>query len=653
HRVKATAFSAGSTYETYTDAIVNMKTVYGVSLNVTDEAENSCGHGCKVVPPGSNALVAGATGVLFNVTVHNTGLSPQSVLLSNSDLPTGWQLFYNTQAVQVQPPGYSLPGGALTCSASNPCIVVNPQDTVRVQVGVLAPANAPPGQAATILIFGTVQEDTTKVAQLQLSARVGTYGIQVAMTPDVYYLQPQEPARFLVTVTNTGTVKDNIDLVSALPAAFADLLPDCSRPNAGDKFRACWTSAAECAYDSTIQTASVTAPPDINTCYIEALAPNETRQVQFEVSPPANVAPTKDGPGYTVGVNARSKLAPNAPVTAHVEKLVKILNHVAWDVDGDSALEYAIDGCTKSMDEGCAPDPADGFETFREAACLCGVASRDAPLSQFLDADSKTRLESTGKLTGESYFVDANQDGHADHFLDVDGDGTPDVLWVPDYGGDVNQMRVLRLNFTRDMTGDQLPELFIDLDQDGRWDMVFDLSKGEFVPLLQAFVDEDSIADYVVDKNRNGQIDPGENVLLGGPAGTVKGVIYNYDMNGDGVFDHAFDLVDDVNHPGVPEYFIDGTCNPTQKACASIRIKPNDVTGDGTEDWTYDHTGKNGHEDSYFDPTCDASLGKPCSGLIDTQAQFVRDLSKYWIVLVLFGIAALLFFALLFVTRRR
>ena len=680
HRIQADAIKGTDHFLTYTDAIINMKTVYGIELNVTDDPKDTCGHGCKVVPPGANPLEQGQTGILFNVSVINTGLSPQSVLLTNSALPPDWKIFYDASAVLVQPPGYQLPGinpgssgqpsttpgtPAAACAAATPCFNVDPQDVSRMQVGLLAPANAAPGTRATVLIFGTVQEDTTKVAQLRLTAEVGAYGISLTMTPETYYMQPGESARFLVSVTNTGTVKDNIDLTAALDAAFSDAFPNCGGANTGGKFRACFASQAECSYDSTIQTLTVANPPDPNTCYIDALDRNETRQVVVEVNAPPQVQSTGKGPGYLVSVNARSKLAPNAPVTAHMDKTVKVLDYVAADVDGDggqgsvsgNGLEYAIDACTKSQEEGCAPDPTDGYELFRESTSAGGIVSREAPLTQFLDEESRAAIAAAGHMNGESYFLDANNDQHADHFIDTNGDGVPDVLWVPDYGGDIRQMVVDHLNFTRDVTGDQLPELFIDLDGDARWDMVFDMAKGQFFPLIQAFIDDGNVMDYVVDTNKNGQFDPGETVLIGGPGGSVVGTIFNVDMDGDGVLDKAFDLKGDNNGQpdGIPEYFIDGNCNPTQGkgACGSIAITPKDVTGDGKPDWTYDHTGKNGRPDAYYDPNCTPTKDTPCSGMIDTQAQFWRDLQKYWIVGALFAVALVLFVALLVVTRRR
>jgi uncharacterized membrane protein len=662
HRIKATAVKGSESYVTYTDAIINMRTTFGVAL---EEAENWT---TRIVPPGSpdDNPFLGPSGINFVVRIRNTGLTPQNVLLSNSALPPGWSIFYDQTSVALQPAG-----GAQYCPAGStciqppgtsvadprdcaplalgnlpqspvPCLTVDPLDYEDVLVGLIAPANAQPGARATVLVFGTVQEDTSKVAQLQLTAEVGQYGVSLTMTPDTYHVAPEEPARFRVSVRNSGTVTDNVDLTAQLPSSVTNT------------FSYRWvnpTGSTECNPDPLLSNVAV---PDPKVCYVEGLSPGETRQVVLEVTTPPLVAPLAS---YTVDVQARSKLAPTI-VGGNLQKTIKVLNYVYADIDNDggaegalAGLEYAVDGCTKSQEDGCAPDASDGFETFRESSCACGILSRTAPLAQFLDPDAKEALETAGRMRGESYFLDANNDGRADHFLDTDGDGLPNVLWIPDLGGDITQGSVARINFTRDVTGDQLPEIFVDIDAprgDGRWDLVFDMAKGRFIRLLQAFVNDDAYVDYIVDANGNGRRDPGETVILGGPGGALGATLFNVDMNGDGAMDQAFDFDGD----GVPEYFLDGKCDSALRLCSSLKITPQDVTGDNRVDWTYDSSGKNGKPNSYYDPNCDPERAK-CSGLIDTQAQFLRDLQRYWYIGALFVVALVLFAALLMVTRRR
>jgi uncharacterized membrane protein len=671
HRIQASATKGSpceaatgrNCYVTYTDAIINMRSSYGVALNVTDEA-GDCGHGCKVVPPGRNALGVGPTGILYDVTVTNTGLNPQSVLLSNSALQPGWQIFYESQSLQVQPPGYQMPecnpvGSTEECQAACtalPCQVLGPQDREHVKIGILAPENAQPGAQTTVLIFATVQEDPTQVATLQLTAKVGQYGVSVDASPATYYVGPDEPARFRVEVTNTGDVKANLDLTAILPAAIAEpeaTKTPCNLPSTSGKFRACLSDATEpsgCNYESSIQTVP---SPDPFACYIDAIEPGETRTVILEVKVPPAVNPTGNAAPYKVTLDVRSRLFPLA--YRPIERDIRVLDFAHLDVDRDGAEEYAVDGCTVSMEEGCLPDATDGYDSFREAACACGTVSRSAPLAQFLDDDAREAKSTAGDMRGESYWVDGNNDGHADHFIDINANGMPDLLWIPDKAGNRQEMRVAWLNFTRDVTGDQLPELFLDLGE-GRWSKVFDLARGQFYPLIQVYVDEDNVIDYVIDFNGNGKRDLDETVLLGGTDGLVHGVIFLADMTGDGVFDQAFDL---KGSDGIPEYFFDGRCDSATKACSGFEVEVRDVTGDGQPDWTFDSSGKNGRPDAYYDPKCadrkrtDPQADCQVSGRIDTQAQFMRDLGRYAWVLVLFGVALILFVALLVVTRRR
>jgi hypothetical protein len=669
HRIEANAVrgsGCGATdlrcrYVAYTDAIVNMKTVYGVSLNVTNADE--CGPGCRIIPPGKNALGVGPTGILYNVVVENTGLSPQSVLLTHSALPQGWELYYGPAQVAVQPPGYLLPGADPTitedasarqaCLQAQPCIPVEAQDRVFVEIGILAPANAKPGASATVLIFGTVQEDTTKVAQLQLTAKVGTYNVEVEMSPATYYVQPDEPARFTVTVRNTGDVKANFDLNAALPASVSlddDVMPPCPNPlvgaSAASKFTYCFLTQPECNFDPNVQDIPDAKP---YVCYLDALEPNETRQVVLEVKVPPQTAPTVgSSPGYLVTVGVRNALS---AARGNAEASIKVLDYQAVDVDFDGAAEYAIDSCTVSQGEGCLPDPTNGYETFREAACLCGIVSREAPIAQYLEDKARVRLAGEGHLYGETYFLDANNDKHADHLIDTDGDTVPDVLWIPDEAGEIVNIRS-NITYMRDVTGDQLPDLFLDAEAplDGNWDLLFDMAKGRFVPMFQAFADGDEFIDYIIDADGDGEVDDGETILLGGPRGAVSGVIFKRDMDGDGKPELIYDLEGD---DGIPEHFILGTCDVTVKACDRIDIVAKDVTGDNRADWTFDNTGKNGRPNAYYDPTCEPGPGIQCYGMIDTRAQFLRDLVSYWFIGALFLVALVLFVALLVVTRRR
>lgn len=606
HRIEVTGGTASEPVVTYVDAVINMGSLYGVGLSEDEDKAT------RIIPPGN----LGATGptVVYKVRVENKGLAPQSVLLTNSDLPAGWRIFYETANLEVQPPGYSLVGGPESCEQTvDPCKNLDPLDSQVVEIGLSAPADAQPGDVATILIFGTVQQNTDQVAELELKAVVGQYKMSVSGLPKTAYVAPQEPARFAVEVRNTGNLDEGVVVGAVLP------------PTVASDFPVSWTDDL-CGqpYDAA-RHGGVLASGE---CKVD-LAPDESRTVQLEVLTP-EAAPTKAGPGYDVTLSARAAEFATAVGTGALK--VKILDYQTADVDGDLQKEYAIDGCTVAQVDGCLPNAADGYETFRENLLAQGVTTRRAPLEQYLSAAGVAAHTKDGAL---SLLPDADGDDKVDLLLDDNGDGLPDILWIPVTN------HVQRLNFTRDVDADGLAESFVDLEGDHQWDTVYNLALGEFTGLIQTYADGDGFIDYIVDADGDGEIDQYETILFGGPNGKLGNIQYTALIDGDDLPDKAFD----TNGDGQPEFFLPYAApGETPK---SVPIVLEDVTGDGHLDWTYDHLGKGGKPTSYYDPVTGER------GLIDAKGEFLGDLQKYWYIGLLFGLALVLFVALVVVTRRK
>ncbi len=609
---------------TFTDAIINMASVYGVELTAVPRIGEpaSSNPARKFVPPGTpgGSVAAGGT-VLFDVDVANTGLSPQSVLLSNSDLPDGWQLFYNTVSLTVQPPGYLLAKGVEDCTTLGEpaCLPLDPVTTNRIEIGIVAPLDAEPGDTASVLIFGTVQEDTTQVAQLLLEAVVGEYDMIVTAAPPVEWVAPQERGIYPVTLQNVGDLQDVVQLQAILPSTVADTFP---------------TQWEDCDNnDPLMPPVPQPAVGDLPSCYL-ILEPDESKTVRVFIQTPGQVAPTGSGPGYTATISAHSVYRPASAATTAVT--LKILNYELYDVDGDQAYEYAVDSCTVSQYDGCKPNASDGFETFRENLQGAGIVTQSLrgsfELEQFLSPQGRADwTDSDGVLT---YQVDVDFDARVDHLLDTTSDGMPDVVWVP---GKIVQ----KLTFTRDVTADQLPDYFIDLEGGTEWDVVFDLALGRAFRLIPTFVDGDGYPDFIVDLNMNGVIDLNDTILFGGPNGALRRIEYSADVNGDGLMDKAVD----TNGDGAPDFWIPANADGTISSSIAIILK--DVTGDGVPDWTYDHTGKGGRPDQYYDPVTKEAHA------IDSRGEFLRDIMQYWFILLLFGLAMVLFVVLVVVTRKR
>jgi hypothetical protein len=441
---------------------------------------------------------------------------------------------------------------------------------------------------------------------------VGTYKPAVDASPAVEWVAPQETARFPVFVTNDGDIPDVIKVDGVLPVTSVNT------------FQTHWDG---CAANPTVLGVLT---PNPSSCYV-ALLPGQSVQLRLDVTVPGRTTATGGGAGYPISITAHSYYMAAAAGTAGVT--IKILAWQAADVDGDQLEEYAVDDCTVSQTEGCMPNASDGYETFREnlqTGCPggCGVQTKDLrgvpELEQFLS--NKARESWNG-----AYVVDLDGDQRIDHLLDKDGDGLPDVYWVPA----TNQ--VADFTLIRDINADQLPDYFIDLEGDGRWDEVYDLAAGKPLPLIQTYADEGDVPDYVVDANGNHEIDQSETILFGGPNGRITTIQWNADVNGDGLADKAID----ANGDDKPDYFFP---NGSQ---TSIPIELKDVTGDGVPDWTYDHTGQGGRPDSYYDPVTGES------NPIDTKGVFLHDLAQYWYVVALFALAMVLFIVLVAVTRRR
>ncbi len=534
-----------------------------------------------------------AAGVPFEYTVNvtNTGLSPQTVAVTFSNPPAGWTV----DPVAIVP--------------------IEPGETVPVAVTVRPPVGAEPGDEALILLQAVVQQATTQTDQVTLRTRIGEFGLDVgAVAPNVF-LAPQETASYVVNVTNLGDFVDRARISVALPVAYTR------------SFQAAWQGC-----DAAADIAGL----DPSECVVN-LTRGQGRQVLLSLEIPEDLLSE-----VQVNMTLQAESVGSGAAVASAPIRATVLRYAAQDVDGDGVscaddegaeafcafLEYAIDR---------NQDATDGYEEFRENLVLSGIRTRAADLARFLSDEARASM--TVNLTAVDgtvqqillYDVDGDKDGFRDHFLDTDADGLPDIYWDPD------RRLIFALSLTKDVTQDGVREYFIDLDGDGRLDAWFDLVEGRFGNLLQVFANADNLLDYVVDLDGDGEADPQDPILLGSPLGfgAIAQILQKVDMNGDGNLD---DVIDE-DADGTPDYFI-----PFGKT-ASIPITLKDVTGDGVEDWTYPSKGE-GRPDSYYDPVTQDS------GFIDTRAQFVQELEKYWYIGALFLVVLVLFAVLVAVTRR-
>lgn len=547
------------------DAVTTGSTVLRGATDVNLNLASTFGLQLNVTN-GDKQVIAPGGPAVFNLTLKNLGLGADTVRMANSVLPSGWTLFFTP-----------------------PAVTLGPLEAVDVQVTLRAPTTAQPADIASVIIFAASVNDAGTLVSLPLSAQVGYNAIVAKATGPIPKGAPQETLVQVINVTNNGTLPDQIRLGAVLDTlGLADHV-------------------------------KVTLEPAL-----VSLKPNETIQVTLSQvlghRIPGNIS-------LQTTVVARSLLdeRPEAlRARASLPVAGRVLPYAALDINGDGAIEYAVDRNDAA---------ADGFEQFR-ASLTPGARPLGAPdLAAFLRDEARESFSSDVTLENGTVVrvvdlkIDGDKDGKRDLFVDKDGDNQPDYYWDPDAN------KASPIEFRKDINGDQVPESFVDTSGDGKLDAVYDLTRGVFTPVIQIDVDGDGELDYVVDKNGNSLVDQDETVLYTRDGALL--IVQKIDVDGDGRLDQVFD----VDGDGTPDYFI--PAGTTEGVDIALR----DVNGDGTQDWTFDGDG-DGRRESYYDPV----TGK--AHVIDAAGHFGDALKEYWYIGALFAIVLGLFVALVLVTRR-
>ncbi len=541
------------------DIVMNLQDDVGVALILED-------------PDVVTATLPGGQ-VVFPIRVENRGLSSDLIELSNTEMATGWSINYDP-----------------------PIVNLAPLETRVIDVIVTSPVSAAPGAKSAFLLFATSSVDSSEFDQLELSAEIGVFDLQVREGTPLAKLAPGEVKVFTTTVYNNGTLAD---AVFATPSLVGQ--------------------AAQDAYGKIVQISAHPSGFD--------LQPGTSRDVTVTVKVGPSIAPKVTVPTQVTFVSV-----PNDPAEAVATFDVGILDYRARDIDQDGIVEYAIDRDEKS---------SNGFEEFKDAVTNAGKTTQPANLVRFLNAEGlarhsvKTTVNGT-VVTVTNLVIDGDLsangkfgDGRVDMFLDDNGDGLPDIYW------DADDRHSHRITIFKDVDADGVPDYFVDTSGNGALDSVYNLAQGTFTGLIARDVDNDGTMDFVVDKNGNGQIDADETILYAKNNQLIQ--VTKVDVDGDGKLDDVFDTDGD----GVPDYFI-----PAGKTKGVPLKVERDVNGDGFLDWTYD-ANRDGKEDHFYDPAT-----KSGGNEIDTAAEFLRSIQQYWYIGGLFILVAALFVVLIAVTRR-
>jgi uncharacterized membrane protein len=177
--VKAT--SSDTTTNDQTTFIIIIGKVYGLSLSSSDVS--------KYVTPNTPAY--------YNLSVTNTGNTPDNAIIGIVNAPSGWTV---------------LP-------TSNP-VALNPGETKSFQVLVTAPNTALAGTQVQISINATSNGNSSIIRQLSINAVVNqVYDPRVTPLTNSKVIAPGSSGTFKINVSNHGNGNDTVDMsLSGVPS---------------------------------------------------------------------------------------------------------------------------------------------------------------------------------------------------------------------------------------------------------------------------------------------------------------------------------------------------------------------------------------------------------------------------------------------------
>lgn len=229
----------------------------------------------------------------------------------------------------------------------------------------------------------------------------------------------------------------------------------------------------------------------------------EAVDLTVEVTPSPTAAARSDN---VVIVQADSTFAPEKSDSVTFE--VSIADYIGQDVDGDGIPEAAVD-----TDE----NVANGFERFQETDRRNGIVS------------------------GEVAAYDGDGDGKPDFYVDVTGDGAPDISWSPVGEVVTETIRV-------DIQGNGVDDFLADGDGDEIVDAVYRPDEDAVYPATSLDVDGDLEPEYLADSTGDERFDryvdtgdPRPGYMVRTATAIVSEGTYAVDTDGDGSHDTIVD----------------------------------------------------------------------------------------------------------------
>lgn len=229
----------------------------------------------------------------------------------------------------------------------------------------------------------------------------------------------------------------------------------------------------------------------------------ETADLTVKVVPSRTATARSDN---VVIVQARSSFAPGKTDAVTFE--VAIADYLSRDVDGDGIEEAAVD-----TDENIA----NGYERFR-------------------DTDRRN-----GIVSGEVASFDGDGDGKPDFYVDITGDGAPDIFWSP-------VADIVTETTTIDVDGNGVDDYLADADGDETIDAVYLPDDDDVGPATSLDVDGDLEPEYLADSTGDDRLDryvdtgdPRPGYMVRTATAFVSEGSYAVDTDGDGSHDTIVD----------------------------------------------------------------------------------------------------------------
>lgn len=481
-----------------------------VSLNATLTARVSQAAPVSLAADLAEADGKPGTAVPFDVTVTNEGDDPATVRLTTSLLPEGF-------GADILRDGNRTDALELDAGAS-----------ADVRVEVLIPDGVLAGSQVGVLLQAAVDGRPSEVRTLPLTATVlETAGVRLTADATERVTPAGTAVSYRLTVTNTGTARDVVDLVpveeptagwstsmsgsslaldaKASDTVTLDVVPSADVP-AGSVFRVVVTAVSRADDDQrsevTLRTETLVrgvrfATQDTSV----AAAPGETVTAATFVDNTGNAEDTfqidvvklpegwraEPGPGLTVapgesgpltlevdvpdgaqqgahGLTVQARSQSDPAVSATASVVLRIVGFSARDVDDDGLVELAVDR---------NEDPRDGQEAFVEPTRDQGIVTTVVRAGPFGDAVRRGYILQVQSVPSERF-----------RFWDPAGDVVTDV--------------VAALVLRPDSTG-----YLLDVDGDGRTDLMYDERSDRVLPAVSV----EGRPAFLVDSDGDGRMD--------------------------------------------------------------------------------------------------------------------------------------------------